>query len=74
MSTKRLPIVLTYLLIWTLLFSTLAFGQAEERRVSADNTDTSQTETPYSAFFMEVAGTIEAGQGYTREVQAISVP
>ena len=72
MSTKRLPIVMTYLLVWTLLFSTLAFGQAAEKRVSADSAPASEAGMSYERFLTEVEGTPASGQSYTREVQTIA--
>ena len=72
MRNKRLPIVTTYLLVWTLLFSTLAFGQAAVKPVSADRTLVSEVETSYAGYLMEVSGLPATGQSYTREIKTIA--
>ena len=63
---------MTYLLVWTLLFSTLAFGQAAVKPVLADRTLAGDVETSYAAYLMEVSGSPATGQSYTREVQTIA--
>ena len=63
---------MTALLVWTLLFSTLAFGQAAVKPVSANPTSAGEVETSYAGYLMEVSGLPATGQSYTREVQTIA--
>ena len=72
MKNNRRPIVMTYILVWTLLFSTLAFGQTTVKGVSTERTNVQDIEQTFANYLMEVAGTPATEQIYSREVQTIA--
>ena len=70
MRDKRLPKVTAYVLVWTLLFSTLAFGQSATRPRIAAPAKSSETVRDFSAYLTEVPGA--PSETYAREAWAIS--
>ena len=64
--------VMTYLLVWTLLFSTLAFGQ-QSRRADAARTSSVETETlSYPDYLLEISAGYDTGREYSKESQTIA--
>ena len=69
---ERRPIAIAYLLIFTLLFSTFAFGQNAGKTEQAKAIP-AQIETPaFAAYLMEVQGNNEGSQSYTKEAQSLA--
>ena len=72
MKNQRRNKVLTYALVWTLLFSTLAFGQDASKAAPA-KPDAAEIVTPsYADYLIEVAPGYDTSRTYDREAQAIA--
>ena len=66
--------VMTYLLVWTLLFSTLAFGQ-EATKVGAVKTAAVENVTQsYADYLTEVTAGYDTSEGYARGPDHRSCP
>ncbi len=62
--------VMTYILVWTLLFSSLAFGQQSGK---ADSPKISTVETPsFADYLIEVSAAYDTSQEFARESQKIA--
>src|SRR3954468_12145126 len=59
------------LLTLTILFSTLGFSQTAIA-VKSEQSNTVKNIDPFKAYLMEVPGSYEAGNGYSREIKAVS--
>ena len=71
MRNERYPKVMTYILVWTLLFSTLAFGQTAAKVDPSDVAPAADANSSYAAYLTEVAGVFDTSESYTRESQAV---
>ena len=71
MSDKSFPIIITYLLVCTLICSSLAFGQTAAKPIPADSS-VSSSKTSYAGYLMEVSDSPSGSLSYAREVQAIA--
>lgn len=60
------------LLIVTLLFSSLAFGQQSNRRASADTAVAANANTLFAEYLIEVTGSPETSKSYSKEVASIA--
>src|SRR6476469_4352138 len=67
------PRVTTYLLIWTLLCSTMAFGQTAGKTEPAKAAAPAATDAIWPPdFLLEVTGSASSDQTYKNEAQAIT--
>src|SRR2546421_11576197 len=69
---KKGSIVTAGLLVWTLLFPTLAFGQTPGRTDLAKPESPAVDNTDYSAYLLQIPVTSEMGDSYSREAKAIA--
>jgi len=72
MKNERRPKVIAYLLVSTLLFSTLAFGQ-EVSKTNANPASAVAETVSYAGYLMEVTGTADLSGSYSNEAKAIEL-
>src|SRR5437764_3305032 len=71
MKNARQPQVMAYLLAWTLLMSTLAFGQ-DAGRLAAPQSSTAENGSMFENYLIEVPSTYDSSEAYSKESQSIT--
>ncbi|MEO6051907.1 MAG: hypothetical protein ABIP78_11325, partial [Pyrinomonadaceae bacterium] len=69
MKNERRYKVMTYLMVWTLLFSTLAFGQDAGKSKTVTSAAAENIAPLYANYLIEVPAGYDTSEGYAKEAQ-----
>jgi len=71
MKNTNFARITTAALVWVMLSTALAFGQAAVKTAPGTTAETARSENPFAAFLIEVAGTT-ADNGYAKEADRVA--